>query len=99
MENNRDFDGFVTKYTLTAGIQAMRLRPPGEGGGNAYEVLPNGKENLWTYYAKEGRDWHRTFESALADAQLRKKTKLASLRKQIAKIEAMSFEKVPAHDR
>ena len=38
-----------------------------------------------------GKDWHRTPESALARAEEMRKAKIASLKKSIAKLEAMTF--------
>lgn len=49
------------------------------------------------YYHGEGNDWHRTKESAIAKAEEMRKKKIASLKKQIEKLEKMEFKnnKIP----
>ncbi len=44
------------------------------------------------YYHGEGKDWHRTKESAVAKAEAHRQMRLKSLRKQLAKIEALKFK-------
>lgn len=48
----------------------------------------------WSLY-KLGRDAFLTEADALANAESRRKTKLASLRKQIKKLEALTFSAPP----
>jgi hypothetical protein len=48
------------------------------------------------YAHGEGRQWHRTQESALARAESMRKAKIASLRKSIARLEALSFAREAA---
>lgn len=45
-----------------------------------------------TYYHEEGKEWHRTKESAIAKAEEMRKKKIASLQKQIKKLENINFE-------
>ena len=42
-----------------------------------------------------GTEWHQTREAAVARAEQMRLAKIASLRKQITKLEAMSFEEKP----
>lgn len=78
---------WVTKYALSEGkiteveVQErtdryVRVEAP---------THPNGWQLLF------GRDWHDTREAAVDDAERRRITKVVSLRKQIAKLEALRF--------
>lgn len=45
-----------------------------------------------TFYLRDGAiNWHRSLESAQRRAELMRDRKIASLKKQIAKLEAMKF--------
>ena len=79
---------FVTKYALTRGILQVEVEL-------CLDVDPDGgmvadHSEYHTCYHKP--DWHRTRVSAVARAEQMRLAKLASLRKQITKLEAMSFE-------
>ena len=82
MENEK-ITAWVTKYALTQGIMKV------DG-----EVHHGTSSNMFSYgeygYA-HGDDWHRTHESAVAKAEDMRKKKIASLKKSIAKLEAMNF--------
>jgi hypothetical protein len=80
------FEGFVTKYALTSGIQKLQMRAIGADGAGDVAV------RFMSYFHGEGREWHRTWESALVRAEEMRKAKLASMRKSMAKIEALKFE-------
>ena len=43
-------------------------------------------------YHGEGKEWHRTKEAALVRAEKMRQKKIASLKKQIEKLERMKFE-------
>ncbi len=82
-----EFDGYVTQYALTAGIQPMRLRVTGVSDDMAQQV-----PHQWgVYYHGEGKNWHRTYESARKRAEEMRKAKIASVKKSLAKLEAMTF--------
>ena len=82
---SEDISGFVTKYALTTGIAKVALRI--DGSGVATEL-----NTRWAvYYHVEGREWHRTLESAVDRAEQMRKGKIASLRKSLAKMEVMTF--------
>lgn len=81
------FEGYVTKSALSAGIQRKRLKqcdPP--------SMAEDADAQPWGFYHGEGREWHRTWESAVARAEEMRKAKLASLRKSIAKLEKMEWK-------
>lgn len=79
------FEVYVTKYALTVGIERYVAKEAASDGGIAL-VSPRG-----VYFWGEGRDWHRTLESAVARAEVMRKAKIASLRRSIAKIEGLTF--------
>lgn len=83
-------DVWVTKYALTSGVDKLFAKV-------CYAV----SVNMISYQSKfgyschaHGSDWHRTRTEAVADVAKRKAAKIASLRKQIAKLEAIDPEKV-----
>lgn len=80
---------FITKYALTSGIfvftGTISRASPGMLHGRRSE------EHYTEHFHGEGRDWHRTWESALARAEKMKEAKIASLNKSIRKIERMTF--------
>lgn len=82
---------YVTKYALTQGIFTL------EGMVNT-EVRPDG--TMFCPDKSEGYqmsmfkpDWHETWEEALAHAEKMREKKIASLRKQMAKLEGMTFKR------
>ena len=75
---------YSTKYALT---KASKSTKP----GSVVTVFVSvGQYN--NYLDGEGREWHRTRESAVARAEVMRKAKIESLRKSLAKFEAMRFE-------
>ncbi len=81
---------YSTKYALTTGIDEVDLEIVEEVWG-----FTESYETCFRNWYKKGRDWHETRESALARAEEMRKEKIASLRKQIAKLEAMRFGEEP----
>lgn len=78
-------DVWITKYALTQGIFEQKAELCEEG---MIEV----KAEHTTYYHGEGKDWHRTKESAVKRAEEMRQKKIASLKKQIERLEEMRFE-------
>lgn len=77
---------WISKYALTGGIE--KIEPEGE----PQDGLLVYRERGWSRYVHgEGRDWHRTEAGAIARAEVMRKAKIASLQKQIAKLEKLSF--------
>lgn len=79
-------DLYITKYALTSGI-AVRKQVEIQANMAIVEH-PDGLNGLAFYHGKE---WHVTKEAALRDAESRRAKKIASLRKQIAKLEKLQF--------
>ena len=85
MNEKEQVTAWVTKYILTTGVQKVS----GEVcHGVSSEMLSYGKGG-YTY--AHGKDWHRTPEAARIDAERRKSAKIASLKKQIAQLEALQI--------
>lgn len=72
-----------TKYALTQGI----LEQDGEEVGSSMVMV-----GPLYYLHYEGRDWHRTREAAVARAEEMRAKKIASLKKQLKKLEGMKFQ-------
>jgi hypothetical protein len=77
---------YVTKYALTTGILAVEAEECGDD-----MIRCSGR--FHQYFHREGRDWHRTFDAALAKATEMRDEKIASLRKQIGRLERIAFSK------
>lgn len=78
---------FITKYALTEGI----LEKEGEINPQARSMFCAENETFG-YFHGEGKDWHRTREGALKRAESMRLAKIASLKKQISKLEALKLQ-------
>lgn len=78
---------WITKYALTGGIQKIEADEPFDS------LLVDRSQRFTGYYHGEGRDWHRTEDGAIDRAEVMRKDRIASLQKQIAKLEKLSFVK------
>ena len=72
-----------SKYALTEGL----IEQEGEEVGDSMV-----KVGPCTYLHGEDKEWHRTRESAAARAEVMRKAKIASVRKQLARLEALRFD-------
>jgi len=87
MDPRKRFTAFISKYALTTGIKIIAAEACETPGMIA------DTENRWrSYYHGEGREWHRTREAAVARAEELRVAKIASLKKQITKLENLRFE-------
>lgn len=76
---------WITKHALTEGIKVVDAEVCGDGSMVSY-----GNAGCSMY--AHGKDWHKTPEAAMDRAEEMRKAKIASLRKSIAKIEALKFK-------
>jgi hypothetical protein len=77
---------WVSKYAMTKGVFPVN----GEVSQTSSSMLV--VREMYTYYLHgEGKEWHRTRESAVARAEEMRIAKIASLKKQIARIEKLTF--------
>ena len=77
---------YITTYALTKGIWKRELLK--EVNGMAVAKCP-GWLNEEGYF--HGNEWHKTLEQAMERAEEMRSKKIASLRKQIDKLEVMTF--------
>jgi hypothetical protein len=77
---------WISKYALSKGIYAKEVVDVGEG-------VVRTVGSYWSFFHGEGKHWHRTPEEALRRAEEMRAAKLASMRKQIAKLEKIDFAK------
>lgn len=77
---------WITKYALSKGIKEKEVEQ-----SDSFPEIVRRKDFYDSYYG-EGKEWHRTKESALAKAEEMRKKRIASLRKQIEKLEKLRFE-------
>ena len=77
---------WITKYALTTGI--FEITAEITEHGSAYDM----HSSFPTFYHGEGKEWHRTKESAIAKAEEMRRKKIASLKKQIERLEKLYFE-------
>ena len=77
---------WITKYALTTGIFEMTAEITEHG--SAYDM----HSSFPTYYHGEGKEWHKTKESAIARAEEMRQKKIESLKKQIEELKKMRFE-------
>lgn len=73
---------WITSYALTAGIEVR------EGRVSDGFFHPEGR--TFSYF-RVGRDAHPTMEEAVKAAELARQKKIASLKKQLAKLEKLNF--------
>ena len=76
---------WITKYALTKGIYAMDAR------GSHSDGMVICEDDHRTQFL-HGNEWHKTKSSAIARAEEMQTKKLASLKKQLKKIEKLTFE-------
>jgi hypothetical protein len=75
---------FITKYALTKGIFNMECEVSGD--------VARANEPGWMLYLHgEGREWHKTRESAVDEAERMRFRKILCLSRQIAKLENKKF--------
>ena len=79
---------WITKYALSGGIRSINAAEITTwGDGKQYITDP---DDRWNSH-RLGRDIFDNEGAARADAEARRQKKIASLRKQIAKLDALTF--------
>ena len=84
--SDETFDAWVTKYALTSGIRKISARACGSPG----MIADTDERHFVTQYFFND-EWHTSPADALAQAEKMRVRKIASLRKQIAKLESLDF--------
>lgn len=90
MKTNEIIRGYITKYALSSGIYEAELELCGDN--MVRQINPR----IYScYFHGEGKEWHRTIESAEKRFEQIKIVKLKSLEKQIDKVSKMKFRIKP----
>ena len=79
---------WITKYALSLNVFEMEADEPDERAPSM--IVGTGAYRL-SYFHGEGQEWHRTRDSAISKAEEMRKAKIASLKKQIEKLEKLKF--------
>lgn len=88
MSDDKIITVWATKYALTEGIKAVRVKLCGDGMVN---ILQEDGRPGWGYLHGEGREWCRTREGAVERAEVIRENKIKSVKKQLARLEALTF--------
>ena len=80
---------WITKYALTQGIFEIDATVCSDISNDMIQEI---RDRHPATYHGEGKEWHRTKESAIKKAEEMKDTKIKSVKKQLAKLENMKFE-------
>lgn len=78
---------YITKYALIGGITEKE----GMIGEDCKTMFVTVKNSFGFSECFHGDDWHTTMESAVAKAESMRLKKIASMKKQIAKLEQLTF--------
>jgi len=78
---------YISKYALSEGILELQ----GKDVGRGMAMIPPTDTAGFTTYYKRG-EWHTTREEAVARAEDMCRRRIASLRRQIAKLEKLRFD-------
>lgn len=79
---------WITKYALTTGIYEAEVEETHCASMVSLRTAPG---SFSQYFHGEGKDWHRTKESAVARAESMRIKKIASLKKSLAAFEKLRF--------
>ena len=79
---------WITNYALSAGIQEMDAEDLDDRFPGMIAVVDGAHRQ---HFHGEGKNWHRTEQSAKTRAAAMRHDKINSLKKQIAKLEKLTF--------
>ena len=80
---------WITQYALTQGIHEMETVGPDKDSPSLIRVGPTKTGEFAQYFHKP--HWHSTYEEARGQAESMRSKKIGALKKQIAKLEKMTF--------
>lgn len=78
---------YITKHALTAGIIEIEA----ETCDNVNPDMIKDINRVHDYYHGEGRQWHRSKETAIFKAEAMKEAKIKALNKQLEKLKKLTF--------
>lgn len=79
---------WITKYALTAGIKVHKAKEEPRDG----HVVVHDRSGLNGWSMFFGKEWHLSEEEAIKRAEQMRSDKIASLQKQIEKLNRLSFK-------
>ena len=85
MTERTQFTAWISKYALSQGIYAVEVEDCFDVASDMVATTKEWKQHF------HGRDWCRTQAGAIERAEEMRVAKIASIKKQLAKLEAMSF--------
>lgn len=85
MNEDKVFTAWISKNALSRGIFTVKVRQSTESPSLVVDDRRN-------WFHGEGGEWHRDRAGAVKRAEEMRVAKIASLEKQIAKLEAMRFD-------
>ena len=86
MSERTQFPAYITKYALTRGIYTVLV----EDNFNISPTMVSAVRDGWQEHYHIN-DWWRTHEKAVKRAEAMRAAKIASARKQIARLESLAF--------
>lgn len=87
MTDREEFTAYVTKYAISRGVQLVKHAVTCDFIDPT--MITDTRRELVFY---DDGEWFRTWPEALAKAEKMRAGKIASLHKQIARLEAMTFK-------
>ncbi len=82
---------YITKYALTTGVYIAKVEETSSEG--MVELPAQPANNTYAqYFHGEGKEWHKTKQSAIARVEQMKAAKLKAIHKQIDKINKISLD-------
>lgn len=80
---------YITKYALTTGVYIAEVN---ECDAPGMVEQPRTNKTYTQYFHGEGKDWHKTKESAVNRVKVMKEAKLKAIQKQVDKINKISLD-------
>lgn len=83
---------WITKYALTQGIFEAEIIDNCISTDPTGNMIETRERSIVQYWHGKGKDWHTDKKSAIEKAEEMRNKKIASLKKQIEKLERMKFD-------
>lgn len=84
MTERTEFQAWITKYALTGGISTVKVE-------DCFNISTSMVTDRVTRRCYHKGDWHRDKSDAITRAEQMRVAKIASLQKQIAKLQKLTF--------
>jgi hypothetical protein len=90
MKSSDPFKVWVSHNALSEGVREVEVITQGHGMVSETAKRPGSFSSRW--YMGEGKQWHRTRDGAVTKAEVMRVKRIASLKAQIEKLEALKFQ-------